>query len=119
MLATQSMASFTAIFKVVKMKSFYDLSEIQRFQVYGALSALDCETGKSGGSGQLCVVVARGKLGELCQAMNKLGLDFVESYHFPLGSDKPPMHLRHDSAKYGQQNCNWFYATFKVKGEMS
>ena len=108
-----------AFIKGIKMKSFYELSEIQRFQVYGALTALDCETGKSGGSGQLCVAVARGKLGELCQAMNKLGLDFVESYHFPLGSDKPPMHLRHDSAKYGQQNCNWFYATFKVKGEMS
>jgi hypothetical protein len=39
------------------MKSFFELSEIKRFQVYGALTALDCETGKSGGSGQLCVAV--------------------------------------------------------------
>ena len=55
----------------VKMKSFYDLPEIVRFQVYGALTALDCDTGKSGGSGQLCVAVARGKFGELCKTLDK------------------------------------------------
>lgn len=102
----------------VKMKSFFELSEIKRFQVYGALTALDCETGKSGSSGQLCVAVARGKFGELCKTLDKMGFENVDSYYFPLGSDKPPMHLRHDSAKYGQQNCNWFFATFKVKSEM-
>ena len=101
----------------VKMKSFYDLPETVRFQVYGALTALDCDTGKSGGSGQLCVAVARGKFGELCKTLDKMGFDNVDSYYFPLGTDKPSMQLRHDSIRYGGQNCNWFYATFKVKSE--
>jgi len=97
------------------MKSFFDLSHNVRFQVYGALKALNCETGKSGGAGQLCVAVARGKFGELLQAMDKFGLDLVDSYHFPLGSDNPPMHLRHDSARYAVPNCNWLYAVFNVR----
>jgi hypothetical protein len=111
------MASFSVNSKGLKMKSFYDLPEIVRFQVYGALTALDCETGQSGGSGQLCVAVARGKFGELCKTLDKLGFDNVNSYYFPLGTDKPSMQLRHDSIRYGGQNCNWFYATFKVKSE--
>ena len=97
--------------------SFYNLPDTTRFQVYGALKALDCETGKSGGSGQLCVAVARGKFGELLKAMENFGLKFADSYYFPLGSDKPPAHLRHDSVKYGVANCNWFFACFDVTGE--
>ena len=100
------------------MTSFYDLSHTHRFMIYGALKALDCETA-NGGSNGLCVAVARGKYGELVQAMKKFGLEYVESYYFPLGTDKPPMHLRHDSAKYGAKNCNWFYATFKVTEQVT
>ena len=96
------------------MTSFYDLPHITRFQVYGALKALDCETAKSGGSGQLCVAVARGKFGELTHAMEKFGLKLVDSYLFPLGSDNPPAHLRHDSERYGVPNSMWFYAVFSV-----
>jgi len=94
--------------------SFYDLPDTLRFQVYGAIKALDCQTGSSGGSGQLCVAVARGKFGDVVQAMEKFGLKLVDSYLFPLGSDKPPAHLRHDSLRYGVPNCNWFYAVFSV-----
>jgi len=101
------------------MISFYDLSESHRFMVYGALKALNCETGQSGGSGALCVAVARGKYGELVQVLKKFGLECADSYYFPLGTDKPPMHLRHDSIRYGQQNCNWFYAHFKVMEEVT
>ena len=100
-------------------KSFYDLPENQRFMVYGAIQALDCETGDSGGAGRLCVAVARGKFSELVKGMQELGLTYDESYYFPLGSYKPPMHLRHDSIKYGSQNCNWFYAMFSVKDEVT
>ena len=94
--------------------SFYDLPHNLRFQIYGAIKALDCQTGNSGGSGQLCVAVARGKFGEIVQAMDKFGLKLVDSYFYPLGSDKPPANLRHDSLKYGVSNCNWFYAIFSV-----
>ena len=101
------------------MKSFYDLSENQRFMVYGALKALDCETGNSGGAGRLCVAVAKGKFGDLVKALKELGLTYDDSYYFPLGTDKPPMHLRHDSIKYGVQACNWFYAMFSIKDEVT
>ena len=97
------------------MKSFFDLSNENRFMVYGALKALDCETGNSGGAGRLCVAVAKGKFGDLVKALKELGLTYEDSYYFPLGTDKPPMHLRHDSIKYGVQACNWFYAMFSVK----
>jgi hypothetical protein len=97
------------------MISFYDLPIEKRFSVYKALNLLDCETANAGGSGLLCVAVARGKFGELCSAMDKHGLELKESSYFPLGSDKPPKHLRHDSAKYKQKNCLWFFAQFKVK----
>ena len=100
------------------MKSFYNLSENQRFMVYGALKALDCETGNSGGAGRLCVAVAKGKFGDLVKALKELGLTYEDSYYFPLGTDKPPMHLRHDSIKYGVQACNWFYAMFSIKDEV-
>ena len=96
-------------------KSFYDLPDTTRFEIYGAIEALNCETGKSGRSGQLSVAVARGKFGEILQAMDKFGLKFVDSYYFPLGTDSPAMHLRHDSEKYGSTNCNWLFANFNVK----
>jgi len=100
-------------------KSFYDLPDNLRFMVYGAIKALNCETGNSGGAGRLCVAVARGKFSELVKAMQELGLTYDDSYYFPLGTDKPPMHLRHDSIKYQVQDCNWFYAMFSVKDEVT
>jgi len=43
--------------------------------------------------------------------MKDLGLFFVELYKFPLGTDTPPMHLRHES--YGFPDSAWLIATFR------
>ena len=93
------------------MQSFYDLTDEKRFEVYRALRDLQCETRTGGGSGLLSVAVAKGAFGQLVQALENLGLANVDLYKFPLGSDKPPMHLRHES--YGFPDSVWLIATFR------
>jgi len=92
-------------------RSFFDLSYEKRFEIYGAIDALNCAKYDSGGGG-LAVAVAKGKFGELVDAMHRFGLKHIDSYTFPLGTDKPPMHLRH--ASYGQPDSCWFIACFRV-----
>lgn len=94
------------------MKSFFDLTHEQRFAVYDAIKAIGCDTHKAGYSGMLSVSVAKGKFGELDKAMSELGLKFVNLYKFPLGSDKPPIHLRHES--YGQPDSCWLIANYSA-----
>lgn len=94
------------------MQSFYDLPYEKRFQVYDALDALQCETHGAGGAGCLSVAVAKGKFSELQHALKNLGLYFVEMYKFPLGTDKPAMHLRHES--YGFPDSAWLIAVFRA-----
>jgi len=93
------------------MQSFFELTYEQRFKVYDALKALKCDTHGSGGSGMLSVAVAKGKFSELDHAMQHLGLKFVELYKFPLGTDNPPEHLRHES--YGMPDSAWLIANFR------
>jgi hypothetical protein len=93
------------------MQSFYELTYEKRFQVYGVLDALQCETHGAGGSGCLAVAVAKGKFSELSHTLKNLGLAFVEMYKFPLGTDTPPAHLRHES--YGMPDSAWLIAVFR------
>jgi hypothetical protein len=93
------------------MQSFFELSHVQRFKVYDAIKAIGCDTYKGGGSGFLNVAVAKGKFSELSSTLENLGLKFIELYKFPLGSDQPAEHLRHES--YGQPNSAWLVAVFK------
>lgn len=93
------------------MQSFYELTYEKRFQIYHALDALQCQTHDAGGSGCLSVAVAKGKFSELQHTLKNLGLVFVELYKFPLGTDKPPTHLRHES--YGFPDTAWLIATFR------
>ena len=92
------------------MQSFYELTYEQRFKVYHALDALQCQTHGAGG-GLLSVAVAKGAFAALCHALENLGLKHVDLYKFPLGTDKPPMHLRHES--YGFPDSAWLIATFR------
>ena len=93
------------------MISFYDLPYDYRFKVYDALKELQCDTRVAGGSGLLSVAVAKGRFSELDSALTNLGLQFVELYKFPLGSDKPPMHLRHES--HGFPDSAWLIAIYR------
>ena len=58
------------------------------------------------------VAVGREKFGELCQAMKEEGFECSDLYKFPLGTDTPPLHLRHDGM--ASSRCYWLYATFKL-----
>jgi hypothetical protein len=92
--------------------SFFELSDDERFSVYSAIESIDCAT-RSCGSGLLSVAVAKGKFSELIGKLSKFNLENIDLYKFPLGSDKPPMHLRHES--YGFPDSAWMIAVFKVK----
>ena len=48
------------------------------------------------------------------QAMRAHGFECAELYNFPLGTDKPAEHLRHDSR--GFPSCCWLLAWFKPIG---
>ena len=94
------------------MKSFFELTHEQRFAAYDAIRAIGCDTRiGSGGSGLLSVAIAKGKFSELNHALVNLGLEFVNLYKFSLGTDKPPMHLRHES--HGQPDCCWLIANYR------
>ena len=58
------------------------------------------------------VAVGRGKYGELCETLKHEGFECTDLYTFPLGTDKPSEHLRHDNK--GFERCCWLYATFKL-----
>jgi hypothetical protein len=88
-------------------RSFYDLPHDTRFAIYGELDRLQC---KSLGGGLFSVAVAKGKFGELVQTMEAFGLEHADLYYFPLGTDNPPDHLRHDNR--GFPDCCWLIATF-------
>lgn len=93
--------------------SFYNLPDVVRFKIYGGIDALGCAS-KGGSGNSFKVAVARGKLGELCAFMGSQGFKDIGLYHFPLGSDKPPEQLRHDSEQYGGKSCNWLCCDFEV-----
>jgi len=95
--------------------SFFDLPDNIRFSIYDAIDSVDCLTRHWDGSGNglLHVAVAKNKFSKLIGALSKFNLENVELYKFPLGTDKPPMHLRHES--YGFPDSAWLVATFQVK----
>ena len=90
--------------------SFFDLDSSDRFKVYAILASLGCETYKAATVSGLSVAVARGKYGELTHELAKIGFAFRHLYTFPLGTDTPPEHLRHDSA--GVPGSVWLIANF-------
>lgn len=60
------------------------------------------------------VAFGRDVFGATCEAMAALGftLHGPSIHTFPLGTDNPPGHLRHDSQQYGVARCNWLLGTF-------
>ena len=60
------------------------------------------------------VAIGRRALGQTMAALGGLGFECAQLYTFPLGTDKPADHLRHDS--HGLPACAWLVAVFKVKG---
>lgn len=90
---------------------FFELSRDKRFAIYDAIESVDCKTHGTGVSGALSVAVAKGKFAALVDVLHRLKMLHIDLYTFPLGTDKPPIHLRHES--YGQPDSCWLIAVFK------
>lgn len=60
------------------------------------------------------VAIGRKALGRTIAALEPLGFACASLYTFPLGLDRPPEHLRHDSR--GIPASVWLVANFKTKG---
>lgn len=90
---------------------FFDLPHDTRFAIYKAIESVDCQTYPGGGGGSLCVAVAKGKFGELCEALKPFYLKNSDLYHFPLGTDKPDDRFRHD--RQGVPASTWLVAVFQ------
>lgn len=58
--------------------------------------------------------IGRGKFSETISAMSNFGFRCARLYTFPLGTDKPAAHLRHDDREI--PSCNWLLAFFEPMG---
>ncbi len=93
------------------IKSFVDRDGKDRL---AALKDLDAIQATCSGYFGDCIAVAvpRGGTQAVEQWAKKHGLKLRNMYYFPLGTDKPAMHMRHDSSMYGGTFCNWLIANY-------
>ena len=92
------------------MSRYYDLEWPQRLAIMNA--CLDAGSQLDHGlSNGVRVAVGRGKLSQTIAALEPFGLSFDELSTFPLGTDTPPEHLRHDDR--GFPSCCWLFASFE------
>lgn len=61
------------------------------------------------------VAIGRGRYGATVDALAALGFSCADLYFFPLGTDKPAEHLRHDFK--GFPSCCWLFAHFTLELE--
>src|SRR3990167_4557837 len=92
------------------MSLYYDLPWETRLSIMRAVEAAGSEHIGGNSIGGFQVAVGRGKFGDLIEAIKPFGFKVNGLVSFPLCSDQPPDHLRHDSPKYGGIKCNWLYA---------
>lgn len=59
--------------------------------------------------------IGRGRYGATVEAMAEHGFSCSRLYLFPLGTDRPAQHLRHDSQ--GVPSCCWLIADFQPTKE--
>jgi hypothetical protein len=91
--------------------SFFSRDYETRFAVYRAVESAGCQTYNPGGSGALCVAVAKGRFGDLLTALQPFALINTDLYYFPLGTDTPDDRFRHDRSNVPASN--WLVAVFK------
>lgn len=67
--------------------------------------------------GGISVAVPNGRFGELQQLAKRFSLIAEPRglYYFPLGSDQPPDHLRHECPRYPGSRGFWLKQLFRVK----
>ena len=90
---------------------FSDLPHCERFRL---LNAIDAHGGYVESYGRNDVQIALpAQWREFIATLAALGLVMVQGsrYCFPLGSDNPPEHMRHD-ANYSGSRAFWMFANF-------
>lgn len=90
--------------------SYYDLPWPARLAVMNACidAGSQFDHGLQNG---IRVAVGRGQLSATIGALEPMGFKFSELNTFPLGTDKPAEHLRHDSL--GIPSSVWLFASFE------
>ena len=96
------------------MSRYYSLEWPQRMDIRNACDAAGSSFDHGLRNG-IRVAVGRGKLSQTIAALEPFGLRLDELYTFPLGTDQPPEHLRHDSM--GIPSSCWLMASFEFAAE--
>lgn len=82
----------------------------ERLEIIKTLEVMECAMRDYCGDG-FTIAVGRGRYAEAVSYLKTKGFHCTDLYHFPLGTDKPSMHLRHDVK--GFERCCWLIAGFR------
>ena len=96
------------------MSRYYSLEWPQRLDIRNACEAAGSSFDHGLRNG-IRVAIGRGQLSQTIAALEPFGLRLDELYTFPLGTDQPPEHLRHDNR--GIPSCCWLMANFEFSTE--
>ncbi len=105
----------------VCLVSFSDLPGDERMRLRGILEAFGCEVQGYGENG-VQVALPRSMRAYDWPRIGPFELVPGSAYDFPLGSDHPPAHLRHDTRAYGPtvgESSMWHLATYRLGAEVS
>ena len=95
------------------MTPYTNRSWPERLEIMKALEACGSLM-RSGHRGTgFTAAIGRDKYSSTIQAMSKFGFECADLYTFPLGTDTPADHLRHDS--HGIPRSCWLIADFQIK----
>ncbi len=89
---------------------YADRTDADRLRIMDTCAAAGSEFHERTASG-FRVAVGRGRYSATVAALLPFGFSCVRLALFPLGSDKPAEHLRHDSQ--GVPSCCWLFADFE------
>jgi hypothetical protein len=92
------------------MTAFADRTDAERLQIMEACTASGSEFHHRTAAG-FRVAIGRRRLGDTMAAMAPHGFMCQSLHTFPLGTDRPPEHLRHDAPSVPA--CNWLFADFE------
>ena len=101
------------------MDAFSNWNDERRMAVRYALDAIgaDESTAYEGNGLRVAIPIGDGER-NVRRVAAEHGLQLVWDWQFPLGSDKPPMNLRHNSWSYGGESNCWHYCKLEPKEEV-
>jgi len=91
---------------------YANLSLIERFRIMDTCKAAGSQFHERTENG-FRVAIGRNRYGATVLALDRYGFQCVNLVMFPLGTDTPAEHLRHDAREI--PSCNWLFADFTHK----